>query len=50
MRRAYELRNNVTAYDATYIALAELLDCALLTGDQRLTRATGPHCSIRALR
>jgi predicted nucleic acid-binding protein len=49
MRRAYELRDNVTAYDATYIALAELLDCALLTGDQRLAGAIGTHCPIRAL-
>lgn len=30
MRRSYELRANVTAYDATYIALAEVLDCGHL--------------------
>lgn len=50
MRRAWELRANVTAYDATYVALAEVLDCALLTGDQRLANATGPRCRIRILR
>jgi len=49
MRRAYELRANVTAYDATYVALAEALDCELLTADQRLARAAGPRCTIRVL-
>lgn len=49
MRRAYELRDNLTAYDATYIALAELLECELLTGDQRLARAPQTHCRIRLL-
>lgn len=34
--RAWELRHNFTAYDAAYIALAELLDCPLLTGDAKL--------------
>jgi predicted nucleic acid-binding protein len=47
MRRAYELRANVTAYDATYVALAE--ECELLTSDQRLARAAGPRCTIRVL-
>jgi predicted nucleic acid-binding protein len=50
MRRAYELRANVTAYDASYIALAELLGCELLTGDQRLASAPGPRCTVRVLR
>ena len=49
MRRAYELRANVTVYDATYVALAEALDCDLLTADQRLARASGPHCTIRVV-
>ena len=49
MRRAYELRANVTAYDATYVALAEALDCELVTGDRRLAGATGPQCAIRVL-
>ena len=49
VRRAYELRANVTAYDATYVALAEALDCELLTADQRLAHAIGPRCRIRVL-
>lgn len=49
MHRAYELRANVTAYDATYVALAEILGCELLTGDQRLGNAPGPRCPIRLL-
>lgn len=50
MRRAYELRSNVTAYDATYVALAEILACELVTGDERLANAAGPRCTIRVLR
>ena len=49
MRRAYELRGNLTAYDAAYVALAEGLACTLLTGDARLARAPGPRCSIQLL-
>jgi predicted nucleic acid-binding protein len=49
VRRAYELRANVTAYDATYIALAELLGCELLTGARRLAVAPGAKCAIRVL-
>jgi predicted nucleic acid-binding protein len=49
MRRAYELRANVTAYDAAFIALAEVLGCELLTGDRRLTNAAGPRCAVRLL-
>ncbi len=46
MIRAYELRGNVTPYDATYVALAEGLNCPLLTGDVRLTRAAGLRCEV----
>jgi predicted nucleic acid-binding protein len=49
MPRAYELRANVSAYDATYIALAEQLDCALVTADRRLATAPGPRCAIRVI-
>lgn len=49
MRRAYELRANVSAYDATYVALAEVLGCELLTADERLARASGPRCALRVL-
>jgi predicted nucleic acid-binding protein len=34
--RVWELRHNFTAYDAAYIALAEILNCPLLTGDAKL--------------
>ncbi len=49
MSRAYELRANVTAYDASYVALAEALDCELLTGDRRLATAPGPRCRFRVI-
>ena len=49
MRRAYELRANVTAYDACYVALAEALDWPLCTGDRRLANATGPRCTMQLL-
>lgn len=49
LRRAYELRANVTAYDATYIALAEALGCELVTADQHLAHASGPRCAIRVI-
>ena len=39
--RVWELRANLTAYDAVYVALAEALEATLLTGDARLARA--PH-------
>jgi predicted nucleic acid-binding protein len=50
MRRAWELRANVTAYDAAYVALAEILNCELWTADQKLANAPGPKCAIRVLR
>ena len=46
MIRAYELRGNVTPNAATYVALAEGLNCPLLTGDVRLTRAAGLRCEV----
>jgi predicted nucleic acid-binding protein len=49
MRRTWELRANVTPYDAAYIALAEVLNCELWTADQRLAKAPGPACAIRVL-
>jgi predicted nucleic acid-binding protein len=44
--RIWEHRHNLSAYDATYVALAELLDCSLLTADARLGRAAGIACPI----
>lgn len=50
MRRAFELRGNVTANDSAYVALAETLGYELLTADGRLAGAAGPRCAIRVLR
>ncbi len=44
--RVWELRDNLSAYDASCVALAELLDCSLLTADNRLARAPGVRCPI----
>ena len=44
--RVWELRDNLSAYDASYVALAELLDCNLLTADARLGRAPGIRCAV----
>jgi predicted nucleic acid-binding protein len=44
--RAWELRGAVTYYDASYVALAELLDAPLVTLDRRLGRAPGPQCAF----
>jgi predicted nucleic acid-binding protein len=50
LARCWELRDNMTAYDASYVALAEALDVTLLTGDGRLARAVGPRCHIEVMR
>ncbi len=44
--RAWELRRNVTTYDAWYAATAEVLDAPLATLDRRLARTSGPTCSF----
>ena len=44
--RIWELRHNLTSYDAWYVAIAEMLDCPLITLDQRLSRPTGPTCEF----
>ena len=49
MVRIWALRDNVSAYDASYVALAETLDCPLLTTDARLAAAPGPNCPITVL-
>ena len=49
MVRAFELRANVTAYDACYVALAETLRCPLLTADARLASAPTITCAIEVL-
>ena len=44
--RVWELRANLTVYDAWYVALAETLDWPLLTLDRRISRASGPQCPV----
>lgn len=46
-RRAFQLRDNVSAYDAAYVTLAEALDCILLTRDRRLSRSRGHAVPIQ---
>ena len=48
--RIWELRNNVSAYDATYVAVAEALEVPLVTADGRLAGAPGPRCPITVVR
>jgi len=50
LERMWELRNNVTAYDAAYIALAERLGAVLITYNARLTTASGPTCTFDLIR
>lgn len=47
VHRAFELRANVTAYDACYVALAEALGWPLCTADRRLAHAPGPRCTMQ---
>jgi predicted nucleic acid-binding protein len=42
----WELRHNLGAYDAAYIALAEALGCELLTGDVKLKNAEGHRVAV----
>lgn len=48
--RIWELRDNLTPYDAAYVALAEALETPLLTADRRLTQAPGIRCEVKLLR
>ena len=47
--RIWELRRNLTSYDAWYVALAEQLGCPLVTLDRRLARAPGVRCEVVTL-
>jgi predicted nucleic acid-binding protein len=49
MRRAWELKDNVTAYDGVYIALAEALRSPLVTCDSRLSKAPGIHTTVELI-
>jgi predicted nucleic acid-binding protein len=50
MSRVWELRHNLTPYDAAYVALAEALDATLLTVDGRSARAPSLRCDVELLR
>lgn len=45
-QRVWQLRHNLTSYDAAYVALAEALDVPLITMDRRLARAPGISCGV----
>ena len=45
-RRTFQLRHNMSAYDAAYVALTEALDCMLVTRDARLARSSGHSARI----
>ena len=49
-KRIWELRHNLSAYDAAYVALAEALDAPLLTSDARLARSSGHEAAIELAR
>ncbi len=48
--RIWQLRDNLTAYDASYVAVAEALEVPLMTADARLARVPGPRCAITVVR
>jgi len=49
LRRVWALRDNFSAYDAVYVALAEVLDATLLTHDRRLAAAARQHVSVELM-
>lgn len=49
LERCWQLRANITTYDATYVALAEHTGSTLLTADAKLAEAPGPRCEIELL-
>lgn len=48
--RMWELRENLTAYDAAFVALSEALEAPLVTADARLGAATGHRAVVETLR
>lgn len=49
LARVWELRDNLSAYDAAYVALAEALNAPLLTADGAIGRASGVQCKVEVL-
>ena len=50
LRRCWELRHNLTIYDAAYLALAELLDVTLVTADAAIASVRKVSCHVELLR
>ncbi len=50
LRRCWELRDNLSVYDAAYVALAEALEVPLVTADARLARASRVACAVEVLK
>jgi predicted nucleic acid-binding protein len=48
--RMWELRDDLTPYDAGYVALAELTGAVLITGDERITASPGARCEIQIIK
>jgi predicted nucleic acid-binding protein len=48
--RCWELRDNLSVYDAAYVALAEALGTPLLTADSRLAKAPGIKCTVELMK
>lgn len=49
MLRALQLRENISAYDGTYVALTEAVNGVMITRDIRLARAASRHCEVLVL-
>ena len=49
LARCWELRENLTVYDAAYVALAELMDVPLITADKGIGRVPGVRCTVEVL-
>lgn len=47
--RIMQLRSSLTVYDASYVALAEALECPLITKDRRIAEAPGLRCSVEVV-
>jgi predicted nucleic acid-binding protein len=49
LTRVWDLRDNLSPYDACYVALAEALEAPLLTADKRLANAPGIRCRVEVI-
>jgi predicted nucleic acid-binding protein len=47
LSRIWELRDNLSPYDASYVAIAEIMEATLITADARLARAPGIRCEVQ---